>query len=84
MPPYFHENKVAQGWSCTSEIIPPVVQKVKVGDFLMRWFPAHALPKEFVNVEGVRGAYVDAIVLDVVPKNGKNRLKYCIKAPEVI
>ncbi len=77
----FNANKVAQSWRCETETIPPVCKELVVGDFITRWFPTHELLKDFVNPEGVRGACVDAIVLEVVTKKGKNPYKSAFDAP---
>jgi hypothetical protein len=72
---------VAHGWGCATETKSPVFKELVVGDFLTRWFPTHKLPKQFVNTEGLRGAYVDAIVLEVETKKEKNSYKCAFDAP---
>jgi hypothetical protein len=78
---YFHTKKVAQGWRCETETRPTVPKDLVVGDFITRWFPTHELPKQFVDAEGCRGAYVDAIVLEVLTNKGKNTYKCAFDAP---
>ncbi len=77
----FHANKVDEGWLCDGDSKSPVHLQVVAGDFLTRWFPTHELPSNVVLTEGIRGAYVDAIVLEVVPQKGKNTYKCSFDAP---
>ena len=77
----FQDIKVKHGWLSDGDTEPPVHNKVVVGDFVTRWFPQHELPSNFELSDGLRGAYVDAIVLEVVPIKGKNTYKCSFDAP---
>ena len=67
----FQDEMVAHGWQSSSAPASFVSEDLTVGDYVTRWFTITDLPKNFVDKEGVQGAYVEGIIIDIDCKKKK-------------
>jgi hypothetical protein len=77
----------AEGWtsaptcSTMEKCLPTDAPAMKVGDFVTRWFTTPELPANYINVDSLRGAYVDGMIIQIDKGKITRKCKCSFDAP---